>query len=69
MILSISGAFLASSSYHRHRFAGYCIWIISNGAIAIIFWQANNIPQTITFILYEVFNLRGVWSNLDRNQK
>ena len=66
MILSIAGAYLASSSHHRHRLYGYGIWCISNGAIAIIFWQSGNVPQTITFILYEALNVRGIYSNLTR---
>jgi hypothetical protein len=69
MILSISGAFLASSSHHRQRFFGYIIWIVSNGAIAITFWQVENWPMVTTFLLYEIFNIRGVWSNIDNTNK
>ena len=69
MILSISGAFLASSSHHRARFWGYIIWIGSNGAIAITFWQSGNLPMTVTFILYECLNIRGALNNLTRKDK
>jgi len=68
MVLSIAGAFLASSSHHKQRCAGYIIWIVSNGAIAIIFWQSGNVPQTITFLIYEILNIRGVISNLTRKE-
>lgn len=69
MILSIAGAFLVSSSHHRQRFFGYIIWLVSNGAIAINFWIDGNLPMTMTFILYEGFNLRGVWSNINNETK
>ena len=69
MVLSVSGAFLASSARHKHRFFGYVIWLISNGAIAITFWQVENWPMVTTFLLYEIFNLRGVWSNIDNTNK
>lgn len=67
MVLSVLGAFLASSSHHRHRLMGYIIWIISNGAIAINFYFDSNWPMVATFVLYEVFNVRGVYSNLTRS--
>lgn len=69
MILSISGAFLASSARHKHRFFGYCVWLISNGAIAVNFWIDNNLPMTLTFLTYEIFNIRGVWSNTSNEMK
>ena len=69
MILSVLGAFLASSSHHRHRLAGYLIWIVSNGAIAINFYYDGNWPMVATFILYEAFNIRGVHSNLTRSNE
>lgn len=66
MVLSVAGAFLASSSHHRQRMYGYIIWLISNGAIAITFWQAENWPMVVTFLIYEILNLRGVCSNITR---
>lgn len=69
MVLSVSGAFLASSARHRHRFFGYCVWLISNGAIAVNFWIDGNLPMTLTFIIYEIFNIRGVWSNTNNEMK
>lgn len=66
MILSILGAYLASSGHHKQRLAGFCIWIFTNFAIGLMFWQSGNIPQTITFAAYEICNIKGIFANLTR---
>jgi len=69
MILSILGAFLASSPHHKQRLAGYVVWLVSNGAIAVNFYYDGNWPMVATFFLYEIFNIRGIQSNLTRNKE
>ena len=69
MFLSILGAFLASSSHHSSRCAGYLVWIVSNGAIAINFYYDGNWPMVLTFSVYEIFNVRGVVNNLTRSKE
>lgn len=68
MFLSVLGAFLASSSHHRSRCIGYCVWLASNGAIAVNFYYDGNWPMVATFVLYEIFNIRGVISNITRKK-
>ena len=69
MFLSVLGAFLASSSHHRSRCAGYCVWLVSNGAIAINFYYDGNWPMVLTFAIYEIFNVRGAVNNLTRSKE
>jgi hypothetical protein len=69
MLMSITGALLASSSSASSRGWGFLIWIFSNGAIAVGFWQANNLPMVATFLAYEILNVRGLknnWFNKNR---
>lgn len=62
-VLSIVGAALASSKREKLRFWGFLIWIISNGMIAYSYYTMTIFPMMGTFIIYEVFNVRGVINN------
>jgi hypothetical protein len=63
MVASIAGALLASSASQRSRKYGYAIWLFSNGAIGLAFWQEGNVPMTIAFAAYEILNIRGLKNN------
>ena len=62
-ILSILGAALASSKQEKLRFWGFLIWIVSNGMIALSYYTLAVYPMMATFMIYEAFNVRGVWNN------
>ena len=63
MILSILGAKWAAAKTSKLRGAGFLVWIFSNGYIGYSFLIENNIPMIITYILYEYYNIKGVYNN------
>jgi hypothetical protein len=64
MILSVSGAHLTSGTSQRLRGIGFAVWIISNGLIMIDYYINQNYPMTLTFLIYQGYNIRGVFNNL-----
>jgi len=66
LILSTAGAFLVSGRSHEWRKRGFLIWIVSNFLIGYDYYINSNIPMVLLFlVVYEIANIRGVWSNLD----
>ena len=62
-ILSIVGAALASSKQEKLRFWGFLIWIVSNGMVAYSYYTMAVFSMMATFVIYEIFNVHGVWNN------
>ena len=63
MVLSILGAKWAAAKTNGLRGAGFLVWIASNGYIGYSFLLEHNIPMIITYILYEYYNIKGVYNN------
>lgn len=63
MLLAILGAYWSSDPLAIWRGAGFSVWLFSNGYLLVHFYKDKNVPMVILFILYEIFNLRGVYSN------
>jgi len=63
MILSILGAYLTSGKSQKWRGIGFSIWIISNFLIGWDYYLNKNVPMAFTFLVYEIFNIRGVFNN------
>ena len=64
MILSVAGAHLTSGTNQRRRGIGFFIWILSNGSIMIDYYINQNYPMTFTFLVYQGYNIRGMFNNL-----
>lgn len=73
MLLSILGAYLTSGNSKKLRGLGFIIWTTSNFAIGYDYYLNQNYPMTFTFLVYELFNIRGAINNLPKlkfwNQK
>jgi len=63
MALAVLGAYWSSSSDPILRGAGFGVWIFSNGYLLYHFVLERNPSMIILFILYELFNIRGVLNN------
>lgn len=63
MALAIIGAYWSSDPSAILRGAGFCVWVFSNGYLLYHFVLERNPPMIILFILYEIFNIRGVLNN------
>lgn len=62
--LSVSGAALTSGKSQKLRYYGFGIWIFSNFAIGIDYYFKGNMAMVLLFcVFYQIFNIRGVWSN------
>ena len=68
-VASIVGAHLASSKYERDRFYGYLTWLFSNGCIGVGFYLQGNYPLLLTFAVYELYNIRGIYNNWGRKKE
>ena len=63
-ILAILGAHLTSGTVDFERAIGFGVWIISNGYFGFGFYQNRNYFPAITFLIYEIYNIRGLLNNL-----
>jgi len=63
MVLSMSGAYLASDPTAFLRCLGFTVWLISNFIIAIGFYCNKNWFMVATYVFFEIMNIRGVWNN------
>lgn len=63
MFLAMLGATFVADAASSMRCLGFCIWIISNGYLAIGFYRLKNVPYFIMFMYYEYQNIRGIVNN------
>ena len=63
LVLAVLGAAFSSDADQIVRGAGFFLWIFSNGYLLFGFIRQRNIPYSVLFVLYEIFNIRGVWNN------
>jgi hypothetical protein len=63
MVLSMTGAYLTSDASAYFRMLGFSIWLVSNGLIAIGFYYNKNWFMVVTYIFFEMVNVRGVLNN------
>ena len=63
LVLAVLGAAFSSDADQIVRGAGFFLWIFSNGYLLLGFIRQKSIPYSILFVLYEIFNIRGVWNN------
>lgn len=64
MLVAFLGATFASDSNQFMRLIGFSCWIFSNGYMLFGFVKQRNVPYSILFFLYELANIRGIFSNL-----
>lgn len=63
MVLSILGAKWAATTSAKIRGLGFFVWIFSNGYIGYSFLIEYNYPMIVTYLLYEYYNIKGVYNN------
>ena len=63
LLLAVIGAFFSSDPSSQYRLIGFSLWVISNGYMLYGFIMQKNVPYSILFFLYEIFNIRGIISN------